>query len=192
MASNDIAPGFVQIHYQSAFSEHIMTVPCDPTYNSGLSQWELARKDGGAAILDLTAVTALVTVLKAMVSSLTTFTFFELWTKVAGAAPIFVDSGVLNIVGTNGVAAVSASQILFSIRDNIGGHGRLEVLDQSYPVNNKYQGTGYGDAAKLAVVSYAVGNSSWIKTRKGGFPYVIPKVITKTNDVLRRKYGIVV
>jgi hypothetical protein len=192
MASNDIAPGFVKLHYQSAFAEHIATIPCDPVYDAGTLSWLLKRKDGGASILDSTAVGALVAVLKALVSGATTFTYFELWTKVAGAAPIFVDTAPLNVVGTNGNIVLSASQMLFSIRDNIGGHGRIEVMDQSYPVNSKYQGTAYGDATKLAVVNYLIGNSSWILTRKGGYPYSIPKILTKTNDVLRRKYGIVV
>lgn len=187
--ANDLAPGFVKIHYTTPQAEHVMTIGCNPFQDIG-GNWLFNQNQVGPGVAWVTGVNALLTVLKAMLNSDSTFTFGELFTKSVGNAPVFVATNAFNVVGTGAGARISASQMTFSYRDTVGGHGKIVVVDQTQPVNSKFRGPAYGNAANLAVVNYMIGASSWIYSRKGGFPINIPQILTKTNDILRKKYGI--
>ncbi len=186
--ANDLAPGFIKLHYASALAEHIMTIGVNP-YQAVGGAWFLVEKSDAIGQAWATAVSAFLAVMKAEAPPTVTFTFGELFTKAVGSAPVFVDTAAFNVIGTGGVI-VSASQINFGYRDSVGGHGKIVLCDQSNAVNQKFRGPAYGNATNLAVVNYLIGGSSFVYSRKGGFPINVPQILTKTNDVLRKKYGI--
>lgn len=192
MAVNDLSPGFVKLHLQAPLFEHILTVPVNPIYDSGTGTWTLVEKGGGTNPLWSTALNAYVTVIKALLPTVDTLTYAELYTKAVGAAPIFKDTFSYNVAGTSGSTASTATQETLSYRDGSGGRGKLVLLDGTDAPNQKFIGPSYGNAAKLAWVTYVVGNTSVIYSRNNDYPINVPKILTKTNDVLRRKYGIVV
>ena len=189
MAGNDIAPGFVLIHYSSPFGEHKAMIGCSPDGAIG-SVWQLTTKSSGGDIPWTTGIDNYITVAKAMLFNSCVFTYAELFGKLAGQAPVWLDTYSINVAGTNGTNPVPASQVTFSYRDGLGGRGRIEFLDQSDPVNSKYRGPAYGNVAKLAVVAFMLSSTSWVFSRKGGFPQTVPQILTKTNDVLRKKYNL--
>jgi hypothetical protein len=179
----------VKLHYVSPLAEHIMTIGCSPFQDIG-GNWLLNQNQVGPGIAWLTGVGALQNVLKVLLNPDTAFTYAELFTKAVGAAPIFVATGATAVAGTSGAARISASQCNFGYRDTVGGHGRIVLVDQINPVNSKFRAVAYGNAATLAVVNYMISAASWIFSRQGGFPINVPQVLTKTNDILRKKYGI--
>ncbi len=186
--ANDLAPGFVKIHYASASAEHVMTVGCNP-YQAVGGAWFLVEKADAIGQAWATCMSSFLAVLKVQAPPTVTFTFAELYTKVFGQAPIFIENTVLNIAGTGG-AVTLASQVNFGYRDSVGGHGKIVLVDQVDAPNQKFRGPSYGNAAKLAIVNYLIGGSSFVFSRKGGYPINVPQILTKTNDVLRKKYGI--
>jgi len=187
--ANDLAPGFVQIHYASPLAEHVMTLGAQPFQDIG-GNWLLTQPGVGPGVAWATGVNALVTVLKTKLNADTTFTFADLFTKGIGAAPTFRASATLSVAGTSGSGRISASQVTYSYRSSTGGRGKVILVDQTDAVNQKFRATGYGDAAKLAVVNYLIGGTNWVTARDGGFPINVVQILTKTNDVLRKKYGI--
>jgi len=190
MAINDLAPGFVLLHYTSALSEHKATIPVDPFYSSLLSQWFLNLKNSPGGDYWHTAVDRYIVVAKALCANTINFSYAELFTKSVGVAPVFVDTYAINVVGTNATAANMACEMTFSYRNGNGGNGRAVILDNSFAANQKYRPSAYGGAAVLAMVNFLVGNTSFFFSRSGSYPINIPQVLTKTNDVLRKKYGI--
>lgn len=191
MATNDLAPGFVKLHYVSTTGvEHIMTIPIkNPVLSGGV--WNIDQTNG-TPVLWNTGIAALIVVMKPFIPPGSSFTFGDLFTKAVGSAPVFVATASFNVVGTAASAQILASQITFSYRDSIGGRGRLVVCDQSITANSKFHSPVYGGNTQVqAVAAYLVSATCVVVSRGGAAPILLANAITKTNDILRKKYGIV-
>lgn len=191
MAQNSIAPGFIKLFYQSANASHTMVLPVRPYLTIG-AEWWLNPKNQTPGNIWTSGITTFVNLLRGLMHTSATFQYAELWTVSApGADPVFRETAQLAIAGTNAAASQVASQILFSFRTAEGGVGRIVLLDGVFAPNNRYLAPNYGNAAILAIVNQLVSNTSVNVGRDDGYIIAVPKVLTKTNDALRRKYGIV-
>lgn len=192
MPSNSIAPSWIDIYYESTLGTHKMKLPVslvDPGVPGGT--FELFLKDNTQQVWG-TSVLALVTLLKPHMHSTTTFQYAELWSMpVPGAAPVYQDTYSIAVAGTSATATVPASQTVWSMRTDLGGKAFLYLMDTTSTPNNKYKAPSYGNAAVLAVVNFLIGNSNFIIGRDNGYPVTVTKVLTKTNDALRRRYRLV-
>lgn len=188
MAVNTLAPGFVKLHYIGPQNiQHTMTFGV-LNDNFALAIPTIKTKDGSSVPIN-TAVAALVTILKALVAATVTFQDFDLWSKPTPTDdPVWLYNGSLAVVGTNGTASVANSQLVASYRSGAGGNGKIYLLEQSYPVNNLYKPAAYGDASKLALANYLIGSSCMVYARDNGFPVTVPRMMTKTNDVMRKRF----
>lgn len=187
MTINSLAPGFIKLYYLGPQNiQHVMTIPV-AINNVNVTPITIDQRDL-TAVSWITGVTAYVNILKAVMASTVTFQFAELWTQPTAADdPVFRETTSLNIVGTYATASLSNSQVTYSFRTQSGGVGKVVLLEQSDPVNTVYKAPTYGNAAKLAVVNYLIGTTDIVVGRDGGFPVNIPRILTKTNDPMRKK-----
>ena len=190
MALGDgLVPSYIKLYYESTLAPHVMTIPVNlvaPGLPGGT--FELFQKDN-TQVNWVTGLTAYVTVLKAMVHSSITFQYADLFSRpTEDDSPVFQDTTVLGIAGTNATSPVPASQTVWSMRSDLGGKGFVYLMDTGQAANLKLKAPTYGSAATLAVVNYLIGNTSIVLLRDNGYPAVVTKVLTKTNDALRRRY----
>lgn len=188
MTVNTLAPGFVKLKYIGSQNfQHVMTFGV-LNDNFALATPTIKTKDGTSVAIN-TAVAAYVTILKALVNASVTFQEFDLWSQpTPDDDPVWIYNASLAVIGTNSTAEVVNSQLVASYRSGGGGNGKVMILEQSYAVNNLYKPSGYGDAAKLALANYLVGNSSMVYARDNAFPVTVPRMMTKTNDPMRKRF----
>jgi hypothetical protein len=187
MTVNSLSPGFIKLYYIGAQNiQHIMTIPV-AIADIGVTPATIHQKDL-TSVSWVAGITAYVTVLKAEMPTTTTFQYAELWSMPTPTSdPVFVSTVSLSIVGTKSGAAVSNSQIVFSFRSSCGGVGKVYLLEGNEVVNSVFKAPAYGDAGKLGVVNYLIGSSGIVVARDGCFPVNIPRILTKTNDPMRKK-----
>lgn len=184
-----LTPSFIKLHYESTLGPHVMTIPVNLVAGGPPGgTFELFTKDN-SQINWITGLTAYVTVLKANFHSTTTFQFAELYSQGGIAVqPVFLDSTVVSVPGTAVGATVAASQAVFSIRSDLGGKAFVYMMDATHGPNLKHKAPTYGAANLLGVVNYLIGSSSIFLCRDNGYPVAVTKVLTKTNDALRKRY----
>lgn len=186
MTVHDLSPGFIIVFYNSNGHSHKHVIPISNPIDTGGGEYTVASKSGGAIDVD-TAMAAWATACKPLFAAGSTLLYWELWTKAGVSGdPVFRETGDLSVVGTNGGAAVALSQVVASYRTSLGGIGKVEFLETAQAVNvvtkPVYAG-GFGTWA-----TYILGAGSIYAGRDEGFPVSIPKIVTKTNDALRKKY----
>lgn len=187
MAQNSISPGFVKIYYTVETRPHVMTIPVIPIDPDPLVVGnELQQKNGFAAVFG-TAMTDLVTAIKAFYSTSSEFQYAELWSKpLPTDDPIFVEVFPLAILGIAGSAAVKSSQTVLTHRTIYGGIHRLYLMETVQQPNLR-------DVAPFAPggaqnLSLAISNAFSVVVGRDGGVLTAPKAYTtKTNDVLRKK-----
>lgn len=188
MTPNSLYPGFVKLHQEAPLSEHVYTLPVKPFIGVGGVYY---LEEGGNPVgrLWTASLADLIAAIKPFFHSTVTFTFAELWTiDTPASLPQYRETVQLAVAGTNGTTPVPASQTTISYRTSAGGNGKLVMLDTSVTVNQKFRPPFTGIYA--TAVTYLLGSSSCLFGRDGGRPISVPKILTKTNDVLRRKYNL--
>jgi len=185
---NDLAPGYVVLTYASPDGTHKQTIPvANPLFVLGA--WVIDEK-GTSGVLWTAAVDALLVVLKAMHANDSIFSGAELYTKAVGAAGVLVATYALAVTGTGSVAHVKAAEMSMSFKTAQGGRGKIVVLDTYAVPNGKFMPAGYsGLGGAAALGAYLVGNTSMVFGRDGHWPAILGKALTKTNDILRKKYN---
>lgn len=192
MAANSLFPAFVRITYHSPFGIHIMTLPtlpfnnADPGVVGQFDTWNAVGIDGDLMVDNLVTELA-----KQYQAGDATFDSFDVFTLAnATADPEWRYGGALAVPGSS-LALIGwrqAVQATFTFRTTLAGIMRLVLLDK--PTNNafgRYTVPGPDEATLIAQIS-SVANG-WAG-RDGGRPLVFKNVTIKTNDRLRREYGI--
>jgi len=190
MAINDLAPGFVKLTYTTPYGTHTMTIPVDPyEFSSGV--WYLRQKGNTTGQEWTFLVDAYCDELAPLMADESTFTEAVLYEKTAGNAPIFRAAASIGVAGTSTTASVQASQLKFTFRSAEGGIGYVVLLDSVYPPNQKRVGPTFGgDTAMADLATFLTGSGSIVLARDTSYPVAVLKSLTKTNDELRKQYGL--
>lgn len=188
MATNSLAPGFIKLFVQSAQAEHVHTLPCKPFIGVG-GVWYVEERTNPVGQPWNVALLDYVGVAKAFLPSASSFTYAELWTQDSPTVdPVYRDSSVIGIAGTLAGTATPTLQLTFSLRTDGGGTSKLVLLDVVGTPNTRskppYTGT------SLAFQNYILGATNFIVGRDNSWPIAMPKILTKLNDALRRKYNL--
>lgn len=189
MAENSLYPGFIKLHHEAPLGEHIYTLPVKPFLAVG-GDWWLEEQGIPQGEEWVAALTRYLTVIKPYLPTSQTFTYAELWSMASASSdPVYRDTAELTIAGTGAGTYIPASMLTVSYRTSEGGNGKLIILDGIRAVNTKNRPPFSGIDATLQ--AYLLSDNCCLYGRDGGKPIAVPKILTKTNDVLRRKYGLV-
>ena len=189
MANDGLRPSWIKLYYESLEGPHTSTIPVN-LVAAGLpgGTFELYTKSNSQVAWE-TAIVALVTALRPCAPSTTTFQYAELFSQpTVDDAPLFLSSHVIALAGTHASAIFPATQVVWSIRSDLGGKGFFYLMDSPNSPNLKYKAPSYGNAAFLGFVNYLIGTTSIFMCRDNGYPVTVTKVTTKTNDALHKKY----
>lgn len=186
MTIHDISPGFIIVFYSSNGHSHKHIIPIKNPIDTGGGEYSVDTKAASGVDVD-TAMGLWATAVKPLLFTGSTLLYWELWTKASPTAdPIFRETGDLSVVGTNGAAAIAMSQFVASYRTALGGTGKFTLMETAMPLNVVTKPTYTG--AFLTLYTYLTGSGSIYAGRDEGYPVSIPKMITKINDALRKKY----
>lgn len=192
MAANSLHPSFVRIHYHSPFGLHVMTLPTlqftnvAPGVAGDFETWDEVGKDAIDMVTEL--VTELCDQYQEEDITFDSFDVFNMATPTSD--PEWRYGGTLAMDGT-GVALTGwrqATQATFTFRTTLGGIMRLVLLDK--PTNNAFGRYTVPGAPELAIINEITSDGNGWAGRDGGQPLVFKNVTVKTNDRLRREYGI--
>lgn len=186
MAQNSLYPGYVKLYYEASGHPHIHTFGITaPT--GGLGTSTITNK-GGTAVATATAIAAYVAALKTLYSASTNFRYWELFKMNNSEDPgVLIDTGSLNIPGTNATGSVLYGQTTMSYRSDTGGFGKLVLMETSQAVNTVVESP-FAAGPYKTIADYIVSASGIVTARDNGFPMMVTKAIGKTNDALRKKY----
>lgn len=192
MASNSLYPAFVRIHYHSPFGLHTMTLPtlaystAAPGEVGNFATWDEDSIVAPVMVNNLVAV-----LLDEYEPTDITFDSFDIFTMDSPSAdPQWQYGEALGDIGT-GVDLDGwrqATQATFTFRTSLGGISRLVLLDK--PTNNAFGRYTVPSAPETAIIDEFTAVTNGWAGRDGGRPLVFKNVTVKTNDRLRREYGI--
>lgn len=188
--ANSLAPGFILLHYEGLSGQHVATLPCGvPLFDVADGNYTIPRRNGDRGRW-FDAVTDYAMLASALCPTTTNFTFAELWEKTTpNADPLFRDTHeVLRIgsalPGNEGVGR----QAVFSGRTGAGGIAKRYVLDVQLGIDRNLRPPIYD--AFVSVRNWAnsmTAPNTWHVGRDGGFVIAAIRVLTKTNDSLRKR-----
>lgn len=193
MAHNSLAPGFFKLSYAVSIPplsiEHTATIPCKPASTGG-GAWEVERNGGVINITAADAIEGYVNVAKALMSDDVTFLYAELWLQADGTSdPVFAELYELGVAGTNTDPTRLINQITCSSRTSTGGQARQYLMSPAILANLNYLPPDYDLGGVKAWADYISSDITWICGRDNGFVTSVKRARTKTNDVLRRRFG---
>lgn len=187
MARHSLFPGFIKITYTSNTHVHHQVLPIGadptpvgdsftiPTRGSGAVDWTVAVDEWAALLAGILCGEA-------------SIDLAELYNFEAEPGPAdFLQAYEVAVVGTHGGTAVPFAQAVFPFKGAGGTSLRVTILEGSEPPEIHVPVSGLG-GADLALVNFVLSDDDFIVTRAGGFPSVSLGMVTKTNDVLRKRY----
>jgi hypothetical protein len=189
---NSLSPNFVQIHYQSPFAPHVMTIPTVPlTTEPPYATVPSFQLRGLELPVDVnTAILALIAVLKTQWLPTTRFVNYTLFSQPGvGDVPVPVWSAPIGVNGTNAGAGVNkATQRTWTWRADDFTLFRQVHLD--VPMTGEFDKITdlSGDATAVAINDYVTALATWIASRGGGRPNTFLSITETLNEKLRRSY----
>jgi len=186
MPNNSLAPSFIKLFYTSNGHEHIMTIPVLAYLGIG-DIWFLQEKASSVGRAWTVSFPEFITAMRPAFPPSDTFVSAELWTMASPTAdPIFREAQALGTLGTGSGTDLANGQASMTYRSSTGGLYRLILLEGLFPVNLK-------DAPPfvapfLAIDTYVRATTSVIFARDGGNLIAAIRLLTKTNDTLRKKF----
>lgn len=191
MAVHSLYPGFIKVRYTVVFGtvthNHVMTLPCNPNFNEGTDQWELALKGGGTAYWRTSLTDLLTTFLPFYNSVGAQFGFADLWSiETAESDPIWVDGFDASAEGTSGGASVFAGEAVHTFRTASGGIMRLYLMETTIAdddITNPPYASNLG-----TLVTEMTDTNAFVIGRDGAYLSGLIRRVTKENDKLRKKY----
>lgn len=187
MAINSLYPGFVKIFYTSNGHQHTQTLPVKPYVGLG-GAWYLEQKNDVTGIQFSAAVTVYANLFKALLHTTSTVTSAELWTMSSPTAdPQFREVVEVATAGTATGTVIPYSQVSVTYRTANGGLFRHLVLEQSIHAVNAEMYPPFS-AATAAMRAWLTGDQSFVFGRDGGALVAAIRLLSKTNDQLRKRY----
>jgi hypothetical protein len=187
MAANSIHPNFVRIFYQDALKVHKMTIPVLATTGVVGGNYGL-MPENGVPVPWGGQIDAFITLLRPIVNTATSYLYAELWeVDLPTGEETFLEIHDISLAGTASGTALSLNQILWSMRTNGGGTARLVVMGFAGAANSAFRPPNFGNAAYKAIADFAESPQSWFYGRDGTYISNVSRVLTKTNDSLRKR-----
>lgn len=193
MTNDGLANGYFKVTYLTEFAAHVQTIPVKlvgtliPGQPFGEVELKSGDTDGIAPVVD-----DYTDRLAAMLPPQATVAQTEVWSKpTADANPLYLYTYEVAKIGTLNLPGVRASQFTVTFRSNLGGVGRFVLLDAGLPLNRKYPITFAGlPQPFIDFAGWLVSGPSFFRARDNGYPIALLNALTKTNDKLRKKYGL--
>lgn len=187
MPKASLAPGFIKIQQTTIVS----TVPMDHYQTLGIYSptWSGAtstiQRRNAANVLWTTALGELITLMRPLFSTATTFIGAELWRQDTPTSdPSFVATTLLGLAGTTGTVQ-NATQALFEFKGTDDSSLRFTLIESNIAANLRHPYTGM-TANEKALVDYLVGTTNWVITRGNSFPDHVGFKTSKVNDKIRK------
>lgn len=188
MAINDLSPAFARIYYTTlGNSTHIMTLPCVPSGDLIPGEEPAVLTYSGTPMPFGDAVTAYLNVVKPLWPALTSFLFAEFWSKpTPNDDPLFIWQEELAIAGTGAGSSQAYVQVSVTFRTQYGGLFRNVFIEPNVTPNQR-DDVPFGNATLTNLLNYLKGTNSWIYGRDGGKIIAGIRMLSKTNDQLRKR-----
>ena len=195
MAAYDVGPLYAKVHYNVGSHSHVMTVPlwCGSGFTTppevGSDPMILSNDSGETT--SQAVLNALVQALKHLLYSDSGFTTYDLFYKASiHTAPIWLFSGdFASAVGVATGTPKIASQLTITFRTSAGHHYRLQIMESEVGVDSVVGASDLIATSPWAAITTAVcGDASAIVGRDGSRVVAPLRLVTKTNDRLRRRF----
>lgn len=186
MASHSLYPGFVKLHYTSNTHPHVMVLPVIP----GLvgSVWTVSKVLGGVYNPWTDAIDAFVIILKALLNTADTIDSADLYQLASPTSvPVFRSTYLIGVNGTQSTATVPWEQMVWTFRNDDGGHLKVYLMEGVFPLNYRKTYSAAGSTA-VALFDFVMSGAGFIFSRDEGIPIAPIFVTTKENDALRKRY----
>ena len=190
MAHNLLYPGFIKLFYTSVSLDHVAILPCVPEISGTPSVYRLVNKAGTSPQTWQDEIDDYVAVAKALLPSSTgVFTSAELWTiETEESDPIFREVHPLGVAATGSGTPGAPGQLVHTARTQEGGISKQYLLGVITGANGRFLPPSFSaNAAIEAWADYVVSAATWIVGRDTSYPIASIKVLSKTNDALRRR-----
>lgn len=188
MPKNSLFPGFIRLFYNSNAHQHTMTIPVKPFFSGVTNEWFVEQKGQPLGIAWKTILDTYANLLKVFITTTGDITRADLYTMSApDAEPLFVDTEDLSIAGTGSGSPQSLGQLTISFRSQNGGTYRLQIMEPATTAINAEQFPPF-TGGTLALSNWMISSTSFLVARDGGFLVAPIRLLTKTNDHLRKKY----
>jgi hypothetical protein len=186
---NTLSPGFIKMYYISGAGQHSATIPVLPFLAVG-NVWRLQGR-GGVQPTWKDWLDGYVAVCRPMTANTVSYQYAELWhAPDTDLDPVYADTHEieLNGSGTNQAGSTPSGQIVFTGRTTNGGLARAYLMGPVYAPNQLLRPPLFGGATPVVNwVNYITANNTCWVGRDDGYAFAAIKVLTKTNDALRRR-----
>lgn len=187
MARHSLFPGFIKIGYTSNGHPHVQILPVNADPTAVGASYTIPTR-AGTPVDWQTAAAAWAELLAATLDATASIDTATLYNFEADPAPAdFLQEITLGVPGASGGPLSPFGQIVFPFKGVGGLSLRPYIMEATYTVDVKTPVADL-DGASGAIVAFVLGSSDWIALRGGGFPTVSLGTVTKTNDVLRKRY----
>ena len=185
---NSLSPAFVKQHYRSNGHEHTMTfsVILEDGFEAG-SEPSLIKHGGGSVLLS-TAMLAIAAKIKPFFHTTDNITVCDVYSQPTPTdEPLFIFAADIAVAGTNSSTDITAGEFVANFRTAHRGGYKMYLMESAADVNQRIVDfTGAAIYTDLAAV--VCGSDSVIYGRNNDKPFLMTSIVTKINDVLRRKY----
>jgi hypothetical protein len=187
MAENSLHPGFVRIYYQDQSSTHKQTIPVN---------WVAGVLSGNYGLIGANAsnvawgirVDEWIALLRPMVQATVSFLYAELWqVDFPSGDETFLELHDIGLAGTKTGTNNPTTQTIFSCRTAGGGVAKVALIGGDFALNVAARPPNYSHPAYKAVADYLSASNTWFYGRDGTYVVNVSRVLTKTNDALRKR-----
>lgn len=191
MAGYDIGPFWVRVNYAVGSTNHVHQFGVEP-YGSS---WDvgtapsLVQNDDTEVAADV-GIAAYCAVLKGALSQNSVITGWDMFMRAnVGDPPVWIDSGV--IVGGQGTwnaPEQPAGMIAATYRTSLGHRWRLQLMGTPMGSDEVWTGSEYiNDSHFGPIHTFITGDDGILRARDGGKIVSFQRLLSKTNDRMRRK-----
>lgn len=145
----------------------------------------------GASVVTDTAIHSAVVLIAALFANADTFSGVEYFTQAdCVSAPVYQRSYDLSggVSGSSGQPDTAWGQVVLTFKTTLGGRFKLQLMEPSYAVDQKFALSAGVDVNVDALVNYLHTAADVVAAYDNGYPQLPLNFVSKTNDTLRKKY----
>lgn len=187
--ANNLSPSYMKIRYRANGHDHTATyqVKFDGAPTPG-TEPNMLTTDGSSVGFEV-GVNGLCNALKSAFKTTDSFVLAEVWDwSDVELPPTFIYAFSIGIAGTAVSSNVPAGQAVFSFRTRAPGGLKIYLMESTYPLDLVIRPPFDVPSVENDIATYFLSDDSIIFAKSNNRPLATTGVITKTNDVLYRKY----